>query len=62
MSGDDKRDEEETMQISLRLPGSWMTRLRRSAALASMSEDRTISPQEVVRRILRRALEQDDVA
>lgn len=52
-----KFNEGETTQISLRLPESWMTRLRRRAVQASTAEDRMISPQEVVRRILRRELE-----
>ncbi len=52
-----KRDEGETTQISLRLPESWMTLLRRRAAFASTSEDRMVSPQEVVRRMIRRELE-----
>ena len=58
--GSAKRDEGETTQISLRLPESWMTKLRRRAAHASTTEDRMVSPQEVVRRLLRRELEQGE--
>ena len=53
-----RRDEGGTTQISLRLPEGWMRQLRRRAANASTTEDRMISPQEIVRRILRRELEQ----
>ena len=55
-----KQDDGDTTQISLRLPESWMTKLRRRAANASTTEDRMVSPQEVVRRILRRELEQNE--
>jgi len=55
-----RHDDGETTQISLRLPERWMTKLRRRAANASTTEDRMVSPQEVVRRILRRELEQSE--
>jgi len=55
-----KRNDGDTTQISLRLPESWMTKLRRRAANASTAEDRMVSPQEVVRRILRRELEREE--
>jgi len=48
---------DETTQMSLRLPEKWMTKLRRLAAHASTTEDRMVSTQEIVRRILKRELE-----
>ena len=50
---------EETMQISLRLPKLWHAALRRRAVEASAAEDRTISPQEIVRRLVGRGLSLD---
>lgn len=47
---------EETMQISLRLPKAWHAALRRRAVEASASEDRTITPQEIVRRLVGQGL------
>lgn len=43
-------------QISLRIPASWIVRLREQAIRAAGQEDRTISAQEIVRRILADAL------
>src|SRR3954453_5249454 len=48
---------EETMQISLRLPKAWHAALRRLAVEASIAEERTISPQEIVRRLVGRGLD-----
>ncbi len=48
--------EEETMQISLRLPKAWLSVLRRRAVEASTAEEKTISPQEIVRRLVGRSL------
>jgi hypothetical protein len=50
---------EETMQISLRLPKAWHTALRRLAVEASVAEERTISPQEIVRRLVGQGLRLD---
>jgi hypothetical protein len=50
---------EKTMQISLRLPEAWVTALRREAIKASTAEDRMISPQEVVRRLVGQGLKID---
>lgn len=47
---------EETMQISLRLPRAWLSALRREAVKASGAEDRTITPQEIVRRLVGQGL------
>jgi hypothetical protein len=47
---------EETMQISLRLPKAWVSKLRREALKASAAEEQTISPQEIVRRLVERGL------
>jgi hypothetical protein len=47
---------EETLQISLRLPKAWHAALRRRALDASAAEERTISPQEIVRRLIGRGL------
>jgi hypothetical protein len=47
---------EETMQISLRLPKAWHARLRRHALEASAAEERTITPQEIVRRLVGQGL------
>jgi hypothetical protein len=47
---------EETMQISLRLPKAWHAALRRRAVEASAAEERTISPQEIVRRLVGQGL------
>jgi len=47
---------EETLQISLRLPKAWHAVLRRRALEASMAEERTISPQEIVRRLVGQGL------
>ncbi len=47
---------EETLQISLRLPKAWHAALRRRALEASAAEERTISPQEIVRRLVGRGL------
>ena len=46
---------EETLQISLRLPKAWLSVLRRRAVEAS-AEERTISPQEIVRRLVGQGL------
>jgi hypothetical protein len=50
---------EETMQISLRLPKAWHAALRRRALEASAAEERTISPQEIVRRLVGQGLGMD---
>lgn len=50
---------EKTMQISLRLPEAWVSALRREAIKASTAEDRMISPQEVVRRMVGQGLKID---
>ena len=50
---------EKTMQISLRLPEAWVSALRREAIKASTAEDRMISPQEVVRRLVGQGLKID---
>jgi len=47
---------EATMQISLRLPKAWHAALRRRALEASAAEERTISPQEIVRRLVGQGL------
>ncbi len=47
---------EETLQISLRLPKAWLSMLRRRAVEASAKEERTISPQEIVRRLVGQGL------
>ena len=47
---------EETIQISLRLPKAWLSALRRRAVEASAAEERTISPQEIVRRLVGQGL------
>lgn len=47
---------EETLQISLRLPKAWLSLLRRRAVEASASEEKTISPQEIVRRLVGQGL------
>jgi hypothetical protein len=47
---------EETLQISLRLPRAWHTALRHRAVEASIAEERTISPQEIVRRLVGQGL------
>lgn len=47
---------EETLQISLRLPKAWLSVLRRRAVEASAKEERTISPQEIVRRLVGQGL------
>jgi hypothetical protein len=47
------------MQISLRLPEAWVSALRREAIKASTAEDRMISPQEVVRRLVGQGLKID---
>ncbi len=44
------------MQISLRLPKAWHAALRRRALEASAAEERTISPQEIVRRLVGQGL------
>ena len=44
------------MQISLRLPKAWHTALHRRAVEASAAEERTISPQEIVRRLVGQGL------
>jgi hypothetical protein len=44
------------MQISLRLPKAWHAALRRRAVEASGAEDRTITPQEIVRRLVGQGL------
>lgn len=47
---------EETMQISLRLPKAWHARLRHRALEASAAEERTVTPQEIVRRLIGQGL------
>ena len=47
---------EETIQISLRLPKAWLLTLRRRAVEASAAEEKTISPQEIVRRLVGQGL------
>lgn len=48
---------EETLQISLRLPKAWLSALRRRAVEASAEEEKTISPQEIVRRLVGQGLD-----
>ncbi len=48
-----------TVQVSLRLPAKWISQLRTRALAASANEQSTITPQEIVRRILGSALGQD---
>jgi hypothetical protein len=43
-------------QISLRIPANWIYRLRERAIRAAGDEDRTITAQEIVRRIIADAL------
>ena len=50
---------EETLQISLRLPKAWLSKLRRRAVEASAAEEKTISPQEIVRRLVGQGLDID---
>jgi hypothetical protein len=47
------------MQISLRLPRAWLSALRREAVKASGAEERTITPQEIVRRLVEQGLKID---
>ena len=51
---------EPTIQISLRLPTSWMALLRQRALAAAAREDCMITPQEIVRRIIEDALNQTE--
>ena len=53
---------EPTIQISLRLPTSWMALLRQRALAAAAREDCMITPQEIVRRIIEDSLAQRDDA
>ena len=48
--------QEATMQISLRLPKAWVSALRKRALEVSAAEDRTISPQEMIRRLVGQGL------
>ncbi len=50
------RSQEKTVQISLRLPESWLRLLRQRAVELSVKENRTVTPQEVARILLDRAL------
>jgi hypothetical protein len=50
-------DAEPTIQVSLRLPASWVGRLRDRALAASAREQRMITPQEIMRRIIATALD-----
>jgi hypothetical protein len=54
--GNSRVDGERTIQISLRLPLSWMTTLRQRALAAAAEEDWTVTPQEIMRRIIAEAL------
>lgn len=51
-TGRGKSDAEKTMQVSLRLPTSWMAQLRRRALMAGAKEDLIITPQEIIRRLI----------
>jgi hypothetical protein len=46
------------VQISLRLPASWVGQLRERAIAAARREDCMITPQEIMRRIIADALRQ----
>jgi hypothetical protein len=50
---------EQTMQISLRIPRAWLSKLRRKAVEASAAEEKTITPQEIVRRLVGTGLKID---
>jgi hypothetical protein len=47
-------------QISLRLPANWIMMLRERAIEAASREQRMITPQEIVRRIVASALSQPE--
>ncbi len=52
--------EEATVQVSLRLPVSWVRRLRQQALAATAREESIITPQEIMRRIISAALKAGD--
>lgn len=45
-----------SVQISLRVPASWVGQLRERAIAAAWAEDCMVTPQEIVRRIIADAL------
>ncbi len=47
------------VQLSLRLPANWIYLLRKLAIEASDREDRMITPQEIVRRLVELSLDSD---
>jgi hypothetical protein len=55
-----RRTAEPTLQVSLRLPASQVTALRELALNASRQEQRMITPQEIVRRMIVKALQTQD--
>ncbi len=52
--------EEPTVQVSLRLPASWVARLRQRALAATAREENIITPQEIMRRIISLALRTEE--
>ncbi len=55
-NGRGRRDAEQTIQVSLRLPASQVTALRELAFAAGRREQCMITPQEIVRRMIAGAL------
>ena len=53
-------DKPATVQVSLRLPESWMQALRQRALAATAREERIITPQEIMRGIIAAALQVND--
>jgi hypothetical protein len=57
--GRGRRDAEQTVQVSLRLPASQVSALRELAFAAGRQEQCMITPQEIVRRMIAAALKRD---
>jgi hypothetical protein len=55
-SGRARGAEERTVQVSLRLPASWIALLRQRALAAAAAEEAMVTPQEIVRRMIADAL------
>jgi hypothetical protein len=60
-AGRGRRDAEQTIQVSLRLPVSQVGALRELAFAAGREEKCMITPQEIMRRIIAAALKPDDL-
>jgi hypothetical protein len=58
-SGRKRGTAERTVQVSLRLPASWVALLRQRALAAASVEDAMITPQDIVRRMIAEALKPD---